>query len=162
MFYGHSRDISVKAMIDSGASSSFVYCNFVKEKKIKTITLLSPIPLYNIDNSGNAAGEIRTMVLLDTLIGDKRRKLPFLVTDIGMEKVILGIDWLHLENPTIDWTSANVFVKTKARANATQVLPSWIGDLTTIFSKQESFCLPTRKPWDHKIDLKPKVSLKRS
>jgi hypothetical protein len=59
------------------------------------------------------------MVLLDTSIGDKRRKLPFLVTDIGMEKVILGIDWLHLENPTIDWTSTNVFVKTEARINAT-------------------------------------------
>jgi hypothetical protein len=37
-----------------------------------------------------------------------------------------------------------------------------VGDLATVFSKQESFCLPTRKPWDHKIDLKPKVSLKKS
>jgi hypothetical protein len=79
-----------------------------------------------------------------------------------MEKVILGIDWLCLENPTIDWTSANVFVKTEARANAIQILPSWIGDLATVFSKQKSFRLLTRKPWDHKIDLKPKVSLKRS
>jgi hypothetical protein len=44
MFYGLSKNISVKAMIDSGASSSFVYCNFVKENKIKTITLPSPYP----------------------------------------------------------------------------------------------------------------------
>jgi hypothetical protein len=129
---------------------------------MKTIILPSPILLYNIDNSGNAAGEIKSMVLLDTTIGNKRRKLPFLVIDIGVEKVILGIDWLRLENPTIDWTSANVFVKTKARVNTTQTLPSWIGDLASVFSKQESFWLPTRKPWDHKIDLKPKVHLKRS
>jgi hypothetical protein len=89
-------------MIDSRASSSFIHCNFIKENKIKTITLPSPIPLYNIDNSGNMAGEIKIMVLLDTTIGNKKRKLPFLVTNIGLEKVILGIDWLQLENPTID------------------------------------------------------------
>jgi hypothetical protein len=69
---------------------------------MKIITLPSLIPLYNIDNSGNVAGEITTMVLLDTSIGDKKRKLPFLVMDISIEKVILGIDWLRLENPTID------------------------------------------------------------
>jgi hypothetical protein len=50
--------------------------------------------LYNIDNSRNTAGEIKTMALLDTTIRDKRKKLPFLVTDIGLEEVILGIDWL--------------------------------------------------------------------
>jgi hypothetical protein len=32
------------------------------------------------------------MVVLDTTIGDKQKKLLFLVTDIGLEKVILGID----------------------------------------------------------------------
>jgi hypothetical protein len=31
-----------------------------------------------------------------------------------------------------------------------------------VFSKQESFHLPTRKPWDYKIDLKPDAALKRS
>jgi hypothetical protein len=57
----------------------------------------------------------------------------------------------------------NVFVKTKAKINGTtQVLPKWIGELTSVFSKQESFCLPTRKPWDHKIDLKPDAALRRS
>jgi hypothetical protein len=162
MFHGHSKTISVNAMIDSGASSSFVHCNFIKENNIKTITLPSPIPLFNIDNSGNAAGEIRTIALLDTTIGNKRRKLSFLVTNIGLEKVILGIDWLRLENPTIDWSSAKVFVKTKARVNAAQTLPHWIGDLASVFSKQESFRLPTQKPWDHKIDLKPNAVLKRS
>jgi hypothetical protein len=50
------------------------------------------MPLYNIDNSRNAAGEIKTMVLFDTTIGNKKRKLLFLVTDISIEKVILGID----------------------------------------------------------------------
>jgi hypothetical protein len=149
-------------MIDLGALSSFIHCNFVKENKIKEIALPTPIPLYNIDNSSNAAGEIKTMVILETTIGQKKKKLPFLVTDIGLEKVILGIDWLRMENPTINWTNANVFVKTKARINTGVTLPNWIRDLALVFSKQESFHLPTRKTWDHKIDLKPNSTLKRS
>ena len=31
-----------------------------------------------------------------------------------------------------------------------------------VFSKQESFCLPTQKLWDHKINLKPDAVLRRS
>jgi hypothetical protein len=124
-------------MIDSGASSSFIYYKFVKENKIKTISLPSPIPLYNINNSGNTAGKITTIVILNTTIGEKRRKLPFLVTDIGLEEVILGIDWLRLENPTINWAKANVYVKTEARISTGKatVLPNWLGDLTSVFSK---------------------------
>jgi hypothetical protein len=162
MFHGLKKNISVHAIIDSGASSSFIHCNFIKEHKIKEIVLPSSIPLYNIDNSGNAAGEIRTMVILETTIREKRKKLPFLVTDIGLEKVILGIDWLRMENPTINWTNADVFVKTKARINAGVTLPNWIGDLALVFSKQNSFRLPTQKAWDHKIDLKPDATLKQS
>jgi hypothetical protein len=162
MFHGLNKNISVYAMIDSGASSSFIHCNFIEEQRIKEIALPSPIPLYNINNSGNTVGEIRTMVILETTIGQKRKKLPFLVTDIGLEKVILGIDWLRMKNPTINWANTDVFVKTEARINAGATLPNWVGDLALVFSKQESFRLPTQKAWDHKIDLKPDATLKRS
>jgi hypothetical protein len=111
-------------MIDLGASSSFVHHSFVKEHKIKEIVLPSPILLYNINNSGNTTREIRTMVILETTIGEKWKKLLFLVTNISLEKVILGIDWLRMENPTINWANANVFVKTEARINAGITLPS--------------------------------------
>jgi hypothetical protein len=128
-------------MINSGASSSFIHYKFVKDNRIKTISLPSPIPLYNIDNSSNTAREITTMAILDTTIGEKCRKLPFLVIDIGLENVILGIDWLRLENPTISWAKANVYVKTEAKINSgtTLALPNWIGDLALVFSKQKSF-----------------------
>jgi hypothetical protein len=163
MFHGQI-DVSVNAITDSGAFLSFIHYKLVKENKIKTISLPTPIPLYNINNSGNSAGEITTMAILNTTIGKKQRKLPFLVTDIGLEKAILGIDWLRLENPTINWAKANVYVKTEARIGARKTisLPDWLGDLTSVFSKQESFRLPTQKAWDYKINLKPNVTLKRS
>jgi hypothetical protein len=125
MFHG-LIDIPVNAMIDSGASSSFIHYKFVQDKKIKTIPLPSPIPLYNIDNSGNTAGEITHMTIIETTIGENRRKLPFLVTDIGSESVILGIDWLRLENPTINWAKADVYVKAESKINSatTPTLPN--------------------------------------
>jgi hypothetical protein len=95
-------DTSINAMIDSGASSLFIHHKFVKTNKIRTISLPSPIPLYNIDNSGNLASKITIMAILDTSIGEKQRKLLFLVIDIGAESIILGTDWLRLENPTIN------------------------------------------------------------
>jgi hypothetical protein len=65
------------------------------------------------------------MVILDTTIEEKQKKLPFLVTNIGQEEVILGIDWLRMENPTINWANADVFMKTEAKINGTtQALPS--------------------------------------
>jgi hypothetical protein len=48
------------------------------------------------------------------------------------------------------------------RINASMTLPIWIADLASVFSKQKFFRLPTRKPWDHKINLKPDSNLKRS
>jgi hypothetical protein len=40
-----------------------------------------------------------------------------------------------MENPTINWANANVFVKTEARINTGVTLPDWIGDLASVFSK---------------------------
>ncbi|PIL28875.1 hypothetical protein GSI_08921 [Ganoderma sinense ZZ0214-1] len=36
-------------------------------------------------------------------IGDHREKVVFVVTDIGDEDVIIGLDWLHEHNPEVDW-----------------------------------------------------------
>ncbi|PIL27241.1 hypothetical protein GSI_10385 [Ganoderma sinense ZZ0214-1] len=36
-------------------------------------------------------------------IGDHREKVVFVVTDIGDEDVIIGLDWLREHNPEVDW-----------------------------------------------------------
>jgi hypothetical protein len=81
LIFHRQSEVSVHAMIDSSASSSFIHHKFVQQNKIKTIPLLSPIPLYNIDNSGNTAGEITTMAILD-IQWPTKRILCFAILDV--------------------------------------------------------------------------------
>lgn len=61
------------------------------------------IPLYNIDGTENCDGMISKVAVLDMAIGDHQEKVVFVVTDIGKEDVIIGLDWLHKHNPEVDW-----------------------------------------------------------
>ncbi len=50
---GRSRSASVAAMVDCGATALFIDRKFVERHKIRTHSLHSEIPLYNIDGSKN-------------------------------------------------------------------------------------------------------------
>ncbi len=66
--------------------------------------LSHPIRLYNIDGMPNEAGSITHKVQLKLRVGKDEDKHNFLVTSLGgTEKVILGLPWLQLRNPHIDW-----------------------------------------------------------
>ncbi|KAG2085771.1 uncharacterized protein F5147DRAFT_549049, partial [Suillus discolor] len=66
--------------------------------------LLRPIPVKNIDGSLNAAGLMTHFAELGLKIGDHvEDKAAFMVTDLGSDDIIIGIDWLRYHNPEIDW-----------------------------------------------------------
>ena len=90
-------------MVDSGATTKFLHRRFVLENQVATRKLARPIPLYNIDGTENCNGTISEVAVLDMAIGDHREKVVFVVTDIGEEDVIIGLDWLREHNPEVDW-----------------------------------------------------------
>ncbi len=73
------------------------------ENRVTTRKLAWPIPLYNIDGTENRNGTISEVAVLDMAIGDHREKVVFVVTDIGEENMIIGLDWLYEHNPEINW-----------------------------------------------------------
>ena len=60
----------VIAMVDSGATTTFIHKRFVRENKIHTRKLATPIPLYNIDGTLNCDGTISEVAVLTMAIGD--------------------------------------------------------------------------------------------
>lgn len=71
---------------------------------MKLLKLKRPIALYNIDGTINEDGFIREIIYLKMTINGHTEVATFAVTQTH-DDVVLGIDWLKLHNPAIDWSS---------------------------------------------------------
>lgn len=100
---GKTRQKEVVAMVDSGATNTFISRRFIRENHVATRKLKHPILLFNIDGTENKDGSITELALLQMKIRDHMEKVAFSVTDIGPEDLIIGLDWLRKHNPDINW-----------------------------------------------------------
>ena len=91
-------------MVDSGATATFIHRKFIEKNSVRTRKLRNPIPLFNIDGTQNREGSITDVAVLDLVIGSHSERIVLVVTDIGPEDLIIGIDWMRRYNPEIDWT----------------------------------------------------------
>jgi len=99
---------SVKALLDSGATESFINRDFICSKGITTRTLLHNIPVFNIDGFPNEARQISEVI--DVLLYYKTHSERMLLTisRLGKQSLILGYNWLEDHNPKIDWEKRKV------------------------------------------------------
>jgi len=99
---------SVKALLDSGATGSFIDRDFVQLEGINTQTLSCNIPVFNVDGSPNEAGQISEVI--DVLLHYKTHseRMLLAVSRLGKQSLILGYNWLKDHNPKIDWEKGEV------------------------------------------------------
>lgn len=105
---GMNRSLVIPAMIDSGATATFISSKFACDNNMMQRPLNKIIGLRNIDGSNNKAGSITHFVRLQLTLGDHTENVEFLVTDIGPEDMILGLPWLTRINPIINWTKGEM------------------------------------------------------
>jgi len=93
---------SVKALLNSGATGSFIDRDFVHSKGINTQTLSCNIPVFNVNGFPNKAGQISKVV--DVLLHYKTHSERMLLAVSGLRKqsLILGYNWLKDHNPKIN------------------------------------------------------------
>jgi len=93
---------SVKALLDSRATGSFIDRDFVCSKEINTWTLLRNILVFNVDGSPNEAGQISKVI--DVLLCYKTysERMLLAVSGLGKQSLILGYNWLKNHNPKVD------------------------------------------------------------
>ncbi|KIL56604.1 hypothetical protein M378DRAFT_16957 [Amanita muscaria Koide BX008] len=89
------------ALIDCGAEGRFVNENQVNMKKAKK--LKKPLKVKNVDRSPNRKGWITHHILVHYSMHGIKMKDWFFITDIGDQDMILGMPWLKICNPRIDW-----------------------------------------------------------
>ena len=92
------------ALLDSGASTSFINSSLVRKNQIPTVNKSVPRYLEVIDGRPISSGPVIKQTLpLVLSIYDHQEIIPFDVVSLGHYPVILGVSWLKLHNPSISW-----------------------------------------------------------
>jgi len=99
---------SVKALLDSRATGSFINRDFVHSKGINTWTLSCNIPVFNVDGSSNEARQISEVVDVLLYYKTHSKRMLLAVSGLGKQSLILGYNWLKDHNPKIDWEKGKV------------------------------------------------------
>jgi hypothetical protein len=105
------RAVTTSALLDSGATTTFINRRLVKEAKFTTYPFDTAIKLYNIDGTPNTAGQITHYAHLRMSIPKKtghQSKTIFAITDLDDQDIVIGIDWLKRHNPRVNWKEGTI------------------------------------------------------
>ena len=97
-------------MVDSGATTLFIREAFARHHKMFLEPLVNPIKLLNIDGTLNKAKSIHYKMRLILCTRTKEKKFDFLITDCGLKTIVLGLPWLRVMNPDIDWAKGKLCI----------------------------------------------------
>src|SRR6202453_5042449 len=101
------NSINIDSLLDCGVSGLFIDKQFIELNDI-TRKLPRPIPIYNIDGTLNEGGTIKEAVDLIVSHGNHKECATFWVCGLGADRVILGLPWLRLHNPVINWSTGEI------------------------------------------------------
>ena len=102
------EEITVEALLDSGATGLVMSSEFARKQGFKLKKLERPMNVRNVDGSLNKEGPIEHIVEVNIYFKEHRERME--IDMIGGQKwtVILGMPWLVYHNPEIDWRTRKV------------------------------------------------------
>jgi Retroviral aspartyl protease len=86
--------ITIDALLDSGTTQCYIDQEFVKKNNLNTHSLLSPIPVFNVDGTKNKKGEIKEVIDFILRVQDYTERVTFNIIGLGKINAILGETWL--------------------------------------------------------------------
>ena len=102
------KGVTVKALLDSGATGIFMDKDFAEEQGFKLEKLDRPVEVKNVDGTSNKGGKIEYEVQCNMYFEGHVKRIRVDVCRLGRTKVILGMPWLAVHNPEIDWEKGEV------------------------------------------------------
>ena len=83
--------MQAEALVDSGATTSFIKSVFVKKHNLVTIKLANLYEIKNADGTPNKAGQITHRVEGEFIIKGTKLPTPWYVADIGKTEILFGM-----------------------------------------------------------------------
>uniref|UniRef100_A0A8C6LVF1 Gypsy retrotransposon integrase-like protein 1 n=1 Tax=Nothobranchius furzeri TaxID=105023 RepID=A0A8C6LVF1_NOTFU len=181
--FHNSKQISLKALVDSGCEQLLLDPRIVAEWKIPTTKLITPRSVSSLDNRNLSSITHQTIPLRLQVSGNHVETLTFYVFPSPQSPLVLGHSWLVRHNPILDWRENKIVewdsacsqlclrsailptrgpVAPPAENINLATVPQVYHDLRLVFSKDRASSLPPHRPYDCAIDLLPGAPLPTS
>jgi len=104
----HAGKMDTKALVNSGATENFINHREVIHLRLGTKKLVKPLIGYNVNDTPNKYGCITDYVDLMIKQGNHKKRMQFLVSNLGENHLILRYPWLREFNPSLDWKQGKI------------------------------------------------------
>ena len=102
----NSKNLKVKALVDSRCTHTGIDEQLVKDKRIQTKKINFSFKVFNADGTKNR--EMTRMAPLEIEINSHKKKLEVAVIDLDGMDMFLGHDWLVKHNPEVNWKNGTI------------------------------------------------------
>lgn len=100
----HPHHVKVKALLDSGASTCFIDRDLVKRHNLPIVPKKYPVAVEVIDGRPLISGDVTHETKpLDIILEGHRSTIVFNIISSPSNPLVLGLSWLEMVNPDIDW-----------------------------------------------------------
>ncbi|CAJ0968301.1 unnamed protein product [Ranitomeya imitator] len=155
------------AFVDSGAALNLMDLEYARRCGFFLEPLQCPIPLRGIDATPLAKNKPQYWTKLTMCMAPAHQEvIRFLVLHNLHDVVVLGLPWLQVHNPVLDWKSMSVSswgwqgvhgdvpFLTISSSTPSEV-PEYLSDYRDLFDEPKSDTLPPHRDCDCAIDLIP-------
>lgn len=105
--FPNRTSVQTYALVDSGATRSFISQPFLFRHNLPRRSLPSPLTAYAVDGRTLSSGPVTHECITSLKIKSHSENIGLLVVQCPYP-VILGIDWLRRHNPSIDWARSQL------------------------------------------------------
>ncbi|CAJ0935367.1 unnamed protein product [Ranitomeya imitator] len=158
---------SVMAFVDSGAALNLMDLEFARRCGFSLEPLQHPIPLRGIDATPLAKNKPQYWTQLTMCMAPAHQEdIRFLVLHNLHDVVVLGLPWLQVHNPVLDWKSMSVsgwgcqgvhgdVPLLSISPSTPSEVPEFLSNYRDVFEEPKSGALPSHRDCDCAINLIP-------
>ena len=102
----NSKNLKVKALLDSRCIYTGIDKQLVKDKRIQTKLINFSFEVFNADRTKNR--EVTKVIPLEIEINRYKETLEAVVMDLDRTDMFLGHNWLVKHNPKVNWKNSTI------------------------------------------------------